>query len=188
MIIKKEEPSVVNESLGIQFFLTGNQSKQKEVLKKSERFCSTDKRKKCNKTTALWTFTNSFFPSMMYPIVATHFTETEWLDIIRPIVRATLSSAETTKKFQGAFFGPENFQGLDVYHPYFLQEIIHIQILFQESSRNSQTWRLLKANAKSFGIEIDVPFSISDTPYDKKTFAYYSSWMEQINAEVCFKR
>ena len=41
MTIKREEPSSVNESLGIQLTLTGDQSKQKEVLKeKSEVFVS----------------------------------------------------------------------------------------------------------------------------------------------------
>ena len=72
-------------------------------------------------------------------------------------------------------FGPEKFQGLNVYHPYFLQEIIHIQTLFQESLRNSQTGRLLRANAEAFRIDIGVPFSLLDTPYDKETFAYYTT-------------
>ena len=41
MTIKREEPSSVNESLGIQLTLTGDQSKQKEVLKeKSEVFAT----------------------------------------------------------------------------------------------------------------------------------------------------
>ena len=81
---------------------------------------------------------------MMYPMVATHFSEDEWTDIMRPTLRATLSAAGMAKNFPRCiFYGPEKYQGLDVYHPYFLQEIIHIQTLFQESLRNSQTGRLL---------------------------------------------
>merc|ERR1711983_443439 len=85
MTIKREEPSSVNESLAIQLTLTGDQSKQKEVLKeKSELFASQIRARKCDKTTALWTFTNSFFPSMMYPMVATHFSYNDWTEIMRP--------------------------------------------------------------------------------------------------------
>ena len=176
MTIQREEPSSVNESLGIQLTLTGNQSKQKEVLKeKSEVFATQIRTRKCDNTTALWTFTNSFYPSMMYPMVATYFSEDDWNEIMRPALRATLSSAGMAKNFpRSIFFGPEKYQGLDVYHPYFLQEIIHLQTLFQESLRNSQTGRLLRANAEAFQIEIGIPFSISNTKYDIKTFTYYT--------------
>ena len=61
MPIKREELSSVNKSLGIQLTLTDDQSKQKDVLKeKSEVFASQIRTRKCDKTTALWTFTNSF--------------------------------------------------------------------------------------------------------------------------------
>ena len=105
IIIKREESSSANKSLGIQLTLTGDQSKQKEVLKeKSEVFAAQIRARKYNKTTALWTFTKSSFLSMIYPMVATHFTKTEWVDIIRPAVRATPSSAGMAKKSQGAFY------------------------------------------------------------------------------------
>ena len=107
MIIKREEPSSTNKSLGIQLTLTGDQPKQKEVLKeKSEVFAAQIRARKYNKTTTLWTFTNSFFPLMMYPMVVTHFTKTEWADTIRSAV----NSAGMAKNFpRSIFFGPENF-------------------------------------------------------------------------------
>ena len=81
IIIKREESSSANKSLGIQLTLTGDQSKQKEVLKeRSKVFAVQIRARKCNKTTDLWTFTNSFFPSMMYPMVATHFTKSKWTE------------------------------------------------------------------------------------------------------------
>ena len=120
-------------------------------------------------------FYEYFFSSMMYPMVATHFSEDKWTDIMRPALRATLSSAGMAKNFPRCiFYGPEKYQGLDVYHPYFLQDIIHIRTLFQESLRKSQTGRLLRANAEAFQIEIGIPFSISNTQYDPKTFVYYT--------------
>ena len=172
MKIKKEEPSAVNKSLGIQLALTGDQSKQKVALKeKSKVFAAQIRARKYNKITILWTFINSFFLSMMYPMVAIYFIKTTRADIIRSTVRATLSSA-----------------GLDVYHPYFLQKFIHIKTLFQESLRNSQTVRLLRMNVKAFQIEIGVPVSITNTAYDRRTYDFYTPQrMVQSNVEVCFK-
>ena len=114
MTINIAELLSANKSLGIQLTLKGDQSKQKDVLKeKSEVFAAQIRARKCNKTTALWTFTNSFFPSMMYPMVATHFSEDEWIEIIRPALRATLSSPGVAKNFpRSVLFGPEKFSEL----------------------------------------------------------------------------
>ena len=57
------------------------------------------------------------------------------------------------------FYGPEKYQGLNVYHPYFLQEITHVMILIQESVSQSQTGIILRACAEAFRVEIGIPFS-----------------------------
>ena len=63
--ITRKEPSLANESLGIQLTLTGNQDKQKKVLKKkSEIFAAQVSKKWCNKAASLWTFQYSFMPSL----------------------------------------------------------------------------------------------------------------------------
>ena len=59
--ITRKEQSLTNESLGIHLTCTGNQDKQKKVLKKkSEIFSAQVSKKLCNKTAALWTFQYSF--------------------------------------------------------------------------------------------------------------------------------
>ena len=74
-----------------------------------------------------------------------------------------------TKNFQRTIlYEPETFQGLNAYHLYFFQEIIHIKTLFQDLLRNYQSGRLLRANVKAFRIKIVILLSISDTPYNEK--------------------
>ena len=46
-------------------------------------------------------------------------------------------------------------------------------ILFQESVSQSQTGILLRACAEAFRVEIEIPFSLTKTKYDRKTFMYY---------------
>ena len=71
------------------------------------------------------------------------------------------------------FYGPEKYQGLNIYYPYFLQEITHLNILIQESVSQSQIFILLRACAEAFRVEIIIPFSLPSTKYDRKTFLYY---------------
>ena len=46
-------------------------------------------------------------------------------------------------------------------------------ILFQESVSQPQTGILLRACAEAFSVEIKIPFLLTKTKYDNKTFAYY---------------
>ena len=70
--IMRKEPSSANESLIIQLTLTGNQDKQKKILKqKSEIFAAQVSKKRCDKTAVLWTFQYSFMISFSYSMVVT---------------------------------------------------------------------------------------------------------------------
>ena len=74
--IPRKEPSSANESLGIQLTLTGNQDKQKKVLKqKSEIFATQINKKRCNKNSALETFECSFMPSLSYCMAIIQFSK-----------------------------------------------------------------------------------------------------------------
>ena len=71
------------------------------------------------------------------------------------------------------FYGPEKYQGLNVYNPYFLEGITHAMILIQEFVLKSQTGILLRACAEAFRVKIGIPFSLTNTKYSRKTFVYY---------------
>ena len=42
-----------------------------------------------------------------------------------------------------------------------------------EAVCNSSTGKLLRYSAETFRVEISIPFLLTSTPYDEKTFAYY---------------
>ena len=53
------------------------------------------------------------------------------------------------------FYGPEKYQGLNVYNPYFLQGITHVMILIQESVLQSQTIILLREYAEALELKLE---------------------------------
>ena len=68
-------------------------------------------------------------------------------------------------------FDPTLFQGYQLQHPFFAQEISHITTLLQESARNSQTGQLLRLTAKCLRLELGISLALSATPY--QPFASY---------------
>ena len=86
-------------------------------------------------------------------------------------MHATLNAAGVVRNLaHTALYGPEEYQGLAVKNPYFLQEIIHIIALMTESVCKSYTGKLLRTSAEAFRIEIGIPFSLTSTPYEGKNF------------------
>ena len=72
-------------------------------------------------------------------------------------------------------YRPQEYQGIDVKNPYFLQEIIHIIAFLNEAACNSSTSELLRANAEFFCVEIGIIFSLTSTPYNPHGW-YKSLW------------
>ena len=131
-------------------------NKKKVLKQKSEIFATQFRKKRCEKISALWTFQYNFMPPLSYSMVVTQLSENEWKQIISPAARATMNSASMVRNMPHAiFYGPENYQGLKFYHPYFLQEITHIMILVQESVSQSQTGILLRVCAEAFRVKLE---------------------------------
>jgi hypothetical protein len=175
-VVAREEVSTAFESLGVWLSLDRNQEKLKEVLtEKSHVFGSQVSTSKCSKNDALYTYNNSFMASMQYPMIATQFSESEWNKIIRPALQATLNSAGMTKSFpRKVLYGPELYQGMDMKHPFFLQEISHIMTHVQEAVCQSQTGQMIQMTAEAFRIDIGVPFLLNKTVYDDQRYAFYT--------------
>ena len=107
-------------------------------------------------------------------MIATQFTEQEWNIAIRPAIRVTCNAAGMAKKFpRPVLYGPKKYQGIGVKNPFFLQEIIHLTAFLNEAACNSSTGELLQAYAEHFRVELGIPFTITSTPYNDKTCAYY---------------
>ena len=68
-------------------------------------------------------------------------------------------------------FGSALFQGYQLQHVYYTQEISHITTLLKESIQNSQSGKLLRMTAKCFRLELGITFELCKTPFE--SFASY---------------
>ena len=122
-------------------------------------------------------------PTLSYRIIATQFIEQQWNKAICPAILATCNEAGMVKNFPRAIlYGPLAYQGIGIKNLFFLQGIIHIITFLNEVACNSSTGELLRSNAEFFRVEIGIPFSLTSTKYNKKTYASYmpSSWYKNL--------
>ena len=122
-------------------------------------------------------------PTLSYQMIATQFIEKQWNKAICPAICATCNAAGMGKNIAHAiFYGPLEYQGIGVQNPYILQGIIHIITFLNGGACNSSTGKLLRANAEFFRVEMGIPFSLTNTKYDEKTYAAYmpSGWYKNL--------
>ena len=109
----------------------------------------------------------SFMKTLEYPMVVTQLDESTWSKILHKTLAPALHKAGMSMNFPRAvLFGPDLFQGFQLQHPFFTQEISHITTLLQESVRNSQTGKLLRLTAECLRLELGIPLAIGQTPYE----------------------
>ena len=113
-------------------------------------------------------------PVWSYRMMAILLTEQQWNKAIVPAIRVTCNAASMANNFARAvLFEPQEYQGIGVKNPYFLQGIIHIIAFLNEAAYNSSTGELLHANAELFWVEIRISFSFTSTLFNEKIFASY---------------
>ena len=171
--LKRHEISHADKTLGVFIAMDGNEEAEIEHLKKlSEKFGHQLRTAKCEKNASMYTLQYSLMKTFEYPMVATQLDEGTWTAILRPTLQSALQKAGMSMNFpRDVLFGPALFQGYQLQHPYYTQEISHITTLLQESVRNSQTGKLLRLTAECLRLELGIPLQLGSTPY--KPFAPY---------------
>ena len=182
--VSREEPTKVFESLGVETNLANRSSNALDSTTKiCQEYSTQMNNTKCNKTSCLNAFNTLFMSTLSYRMIVTQSIEQQWNKAIRPAIRATCKAAGITKNIAHAvLYGPLEYQGIGVKNPFFFQGIIHIIAFLNESACNSYTGELLRSNAGFFKIEMGIPFSLTSTNYNEKTYISYmpSGWYKNL--------
>ena len=127
----------------------------------SKVFADQIRTSKCSKNAVLYTYNSSFTKTMEYAMSVTQFSEIEWNRIVAPALEPSLQKAGMSHFFPcSVFYDPDLYQGFQVMHPYFNQEICHIMTHLQESVIFSQTGQLFRGTAEAFRLALGVPFTL----------------------------
>jgi hypothetical protein len=104
------------KTLGVFLAMEGNQRAQFLFLKEAAIiFADQIRSSKCDKNTALYTYTSCFMKSMEYCMTTTNFSETEWNAILAPALTYSLQKSGMTSKFpHPVLYGPDLYESLNI--------------------------------------------------------------------------
>ena len=159
--LKRLEVWEAQKTLGVFLSMDGNQKAQflflrDEAIKYADQLRSS----KCNKNTALYTYNSCFMKSIEYCMTTTNFSETEWNAILAPALTVSLQRSGMSSKFpHNVLYGPNLYQGLNIYHPKFWEGIKKLSTHIQESVNQSSTGSLIRVTAEGLRLEIGIPMT-----------------------------
>jgi hypothetical protein len=124
-----------------------NKAEIDKLLGKSKEFAECLRTGTLTQADAWYALNFTILKTLEYPMVATTMTKPEWDKIMSPLMAEALLASGMTKKYPFVVaYGPLKYQGLGIVHPFYWQEIQHINAILCESSMPSITGNLLQAN------------------------------------------
>ena len=166
--LKRHEVSYAKRRIGVCISMDGNEEAEMKRLKDHAiLFADQMSTAKCSKNHAIcYTYNFSFMKTLEYAMPVTQFSNIEWNCIVSPALIPSLNKSGVSKSFPHAIlYGPDLYQGFQVMHPYYNQEIYHIMTHLQESANGSHTGLLLCGTTEAFQLELGLPFSLGSTDY-----------------------
>ena len=160
------EPSMARETLGVFMAMDGNQREQKNQLMKKARLYNEQLRTGViTRQHAWYSYTASFSKTLEYPMEAIDMSKEEWDDILKLFLGTLLNKAGLASTVpRDIIFSSRNYTGLDIKHPYFLQQIIHIQTIMGSDKADKHTRQLIRAAWEECRWECGTPGYLTDCP------------------------
>ena len=180
VLLTRLEPSKARETLGIMIAMDGNSNAEIQHLRnKAEEFADQLRSGFIRKNDAWYALTATIMKTLEYPMPATTISEDEWEHIFIPIRKIGLPTAGFTRNLPGTvLFGPAKFQGLSVMHPWYNQELTHLITACRETYSLSSTGRLLIARGEQLRLELGLPGSFSEWPFDTISKCLTDCWLK----------
>jgi hypothetical protein len=160
-ILPRLEPSEAIETLGIFISMDGNQRAEVEKLRgKTEEFADCIRTGFVTRDEA-WTALNStIMKTLEYPMDAINLSKQQWDYIMKPLLKSTLPKAGIVRSFpRDILYSPSNFTGMGLMHPFYKQNLRHLELVLGETLRPSITAELLSAALEQLRLESGLPCS-----------------------------
>ena len=98
---------------------------------------------------------------------AIDLTKEDWDDILKVFLGTLLNKAGMVSTLsRDIIFSSNNYTGLDIKHPYFLQQILHIQIIMNSETADKHTKQLIRAAWEECRWECGTPGYLTECPME----------------------
>ena len=176
------EPNQAKGTLGIFVSMDGNTKDQiNHLLSKTRHMAEHLRTSRVEKREAWYTFTAALLKTIEYPMKATRLTKPQWEKMMVPLLSISLQNSGISQKFPRVIVHTaKQYNGLGILHPWYKQQLKHLQTLIGEISNNTPTGILLQASAEQLHLEIGLPGTFKDVPWNRFKKTLTSTWLTDL--------
>jgi hypothetical protein len=122
-------------------------------------------------------------------MATTTMRESEWNQIMAPILRAGLPGAGIDRNFpRDILYRPACLRGFGILHSWYNQEITHLLVCLKQTQMGGITGRLISASMEQLRLEVGLPGWLTDHDFSIFHVLATSSWIATVwEFASCFK-
>jgi ribonuclease HI len=168
--LKRHEVDHAEETLGVFLAMDGNNVKEcKKLREKANEYAACIRSGFISRDDAVVALHSTIMKSLEYPMAAITLTKKEWDYIMAPILKAALPRMGYVQSFpRDIVYAPKELLGLGIMHPWFNQELTHIETCLQEGTAETIAGDLLRASTEQLRLELGLSTQIGTVPTETK--------------------
>ena len=113
-----------------------------------------------------------------YAYPASTISEKAWGEILKPLHKYWLPRTGVASKFpHDVLYGPTCLQGLGLMHPYYHQELKHIEIVLQHVNQGTETGKIIEVAYDNLRLELGVPGPITQQSFQLLGKSTTDTWI-----------
>ena len=129
--------------------------------------------------------TTTIMKTLEYPMRAIQLTDPDWRKIMKPILRAALPKSGISKTFpREAIYAPTCFQGRGLRHPWYHQELQHLEAFWDTVTYNNVTGQLFQQAVEEFRLEAGTADDITATLFAPRKLSLTDSYVKNLGQSM----
>ncbi len=181
--LRRLDADEAEKTLGVKLAADGNM--EEEIVYLKEKATAFAYQVSCNspanKNDAWIAYSHTIQKTMHYPMPGTTIELKDWDEIYWIVNKATLPKAGYVRTFPHAvLYGPKKYQGTGTPHPYYTQELTHLQDFVGEVNRGTTCGKRIQITTEQLRMETGHPGPFTDVPYESMCQCTTDAWIKTL--------
>ena len=167
--LQRHDPSHAEKTLGIYFAMDGNTEAQEAYLtNRVKDFAHKIRTSKNKLRNDVWVAVKTtIMKTLEYPMAAICLSKEAWDKIMGHLLKICLPCSGFARTFPHCIiYGPTEYAGLGIMHPWYNQELSHLEILWGEVTAASHTGELFQTSMEQLTLELGFSGFLTDIPFN----------------------
>jgi hypothetical protein len=180
--LKRLEPQEANETLGIYLAMDRNQLEEvKSLREKTSAFAKKIRTGMIQKDEAWQALHTTIMKTLEYPMPAINLSKQQWEYVMAPLLWSVLPGSGIVRTFpRNLLYAPCTLTGMGIMHPFYKQQLKHLDLFLQETLQPAIASNLLHAILKQHWVEISLPCSNGKWQFKIFGPCFTHSWLADL--------